>query len=86
MPWTPRYSGPFQRDLRRFSKEVKSKVDTAVEELLKAEDPRRVGHGLHPPWLSCYAYEIGLRYRIIYRPDFKEKMLEFLRVGTHKVY
>jgi len=32
------------------------------------------------------SYEIGLRYRLIYRVKLERKEIEFLAVGTHKIY
>jgi len=41
---------------------------------------------LHGEWKGCYSYEIGLKYRLIYRVDVERKEIEFLAVGTHKIY
>jgi len=41
---------------------------------------------LHGPWEGCYSYEIGLKYRLIYKVEFERKEIEFLAVGTHKIY
>jgi len=54
--------------------------------LLTSEDPRKEGHTLHGPWKGCYSYEIGLKRRLIYRVELEKKEIEFLAVGTHKIY
>jgi len=65
---------------------VKRRVEAGIETLLSSEDPRKEGHMLHGSWERCYSYEIGLRYRLIYRVKFERKEIEFLAVGTHKIY
>jgi len=54
--------------------------------LLFSADPRIEGHRLHGPWKGCYSYEIGLKYRLIYKVDLERKEIDFIAVGTHKVY
>lgn len=65
---------------------MKQRVETAIETLLSSDDPGKEGHMLHGPWKGCYSYEIGLKYRLIYRVEFERKEIEFLAVGTHKIY
>jgi len=65
---------------------VRRRVETAIEMLLSSDDPRKKGHMLHGPWEECYSYEVGLKYRLIYRVKVERKEIEFLAVGTHKIY
>jgi len=65
---------------------VKQRVEMATKTLLSSKDPRREGHMLHVPWEGCYSYKIGFRYRLIYKVEFERKEIEFLTVGTHKIY
>jgi len=65
---------------------VRRRVETAIKTLLSSEDPRKDGHMLHGQWKGCYSYEIGLKYRLIYSVKFVRKEIEFLAVGTHKIY
>jgi len=65
---------------------VRQRVERAIERLLSSEDPRKEGHMLHGLWEGCYSYEIGLKYRLIYRVEVERKEIEFLAVGTHKIY
>jgi addiction module RelE/StbE family toxin len=65
---------------------VKQRVAMVIEKLLSSKDPRKEGHMLHGSWEGCYSYEMGLRYRLIYKIEFERKEIEFLAVGTHKIY
>jgi len=65
---------------------VSRRVETAIEMLLSSDDPRKEGHILHGSWEGCYSYEVGLKYRLIYRVKVERKEIEFLAVGTHKIY
>jgi len=65
---------------------MRRRVETAIETLLSSKEPRKKGHMLHGPWEGCYSYEIGLKYRLIYRVEVERKEIEFLAVGTHKIY
>lgn len=84
--WTAKFTGTFKRGYKRLSGEVRRRVEIAIERLLTSEDPRKEGHMLHGPWKGCYSYEIGLKYRLIYRVEIEKKEIEFLAVGTHKIY
>lgn len=65
---------------------MRRRAEIAIETLLSSDDPRKEGHGLHGPWEGCYSYEIGLKYRLIYKVEFERKEIKFLAVGTHKIY
>ena len=84
--WTAEFTGTFKRGYKRLSGEGRRRVETAIETLLSSEDPRKDGHRLHGSWEGCYSYEVGLKYRLIYRVEFERKEIEFLAVGTHKIY
>jgi len=84
--WTVKFTGTFKRGYKKLSEEVKQRVETAIRTLLSSEDPRRKGHRLHGPWEGCHSYEIGLKYRLIYRAEFERKEITFLAVSTHKIY
>jgi len=84
--WTVKFTATFKRGFKRLSEEVKQRVETAIETLLSSENPGKEGHMLHGQWEGCYSYEIGLKYRLIYRVKFERKEIEFLAVGTHKIY
>ncbi|MCP8308298.1 MAG: type II toxin-antitoxin system mRNA interferase toxin, RelE/StbE family [archaeon] len=84
--WTAKFAGTFKRGYGRLDEETKRRVATAIERLLASSNPRKEGHMLHGPWKGCYSCEVGLKYRLIYRVDFERKEIEFLAVGSHKIY
>jgi len=84
--WTAKFTGTFKGGYKSLDEETKRRAATAIERLLASSDPRREGHMLHGPWKGCYSYEMGLKYRLIYRVDVERKEIEFLAVGTHKIY
>jgi len=85
-PWTAKLTGTFKRGFKRLDQETKQRATTAIERLLTSSDPRKEGHMLHGSWKGCYSYEIGLKYRLIYKVEAQRKEIEFLAVGTHKIY
>lgn len=84
--WTAKFTGTFKRAYKRLGEETRRRAENAIEELLTSRDPRKEGHLLHGQWKGCYSYEIGLKYRLVYRVDVEGKEIEFLAVGTHKIY
>ena len=84
--WTAKFTGTFKRAYKRLDGETRRRAESAIERLLTSRDPRKEGHMLHGQWRGCYSYEIGLKYRLIYRVDVESKEIEFLAVGTHKIY
>jgi len=65
---------------------VRRRVEIVIEMLLSSDDPRKEGHTLHGSWEGCYSYEVGLKYRLIYKVKLERREIEFLAVGTHKIY
>lgn len=84
--WNAKFTGTFKRGYKRLSGEVQRKVEIAIERLLTSDNPRKEGHMLHGAWKGCYSYKIGLKYRLIYRVEPERKEIEFLAVGSHKIY
>ena len=83
---TAKFTGTFKKAYKRLDEDTKRRTENAMEKLLASKDPRKEGHMLHGEWKGCYSYEIGLKYRLIYRVDVERKEIEFLAVGTHKIY
>jgi len=83
---TAKFTGTFKSAYKKLGGDMRRRVDDAIESLLISRDPRKEGHMLHGEWEGCYSFEIGLKYRLIYRVNFKRKEIEFLAVGTHKIY
>ena len=84
--WTAKFTLSFKRGYKKLTKNIRQRVEIAVEDLLASDDPRKKGHILHGPWRGCYSYEVGLKYRLVFRVDTERKEIEFLAVGTHKIY
>jgi addiction module RelE/StbE family toxin len=84
--WTAKFTATFKRGYKRLNPETQPRVETAIKRLLASDDPRKEGHTLHGPWKGCHSYEIGLKYRLIYRVEIEREEIEFLAVGTHKIY
>jgi len=84
--WTAKFTGTFKKGYKRLDEEAKRRAATAIERLLTSSEPRKEGHMLHGEWKGFYSYEIGLKYRLIYRVDVERKEIEFLAIGTHKIY
>jgi len=61
-------------------------VDEAIENLLSAEDPSKLGHRLHGRWEGTFSYAIGKHFRLIFQVDFDKRSVVLLAVGTHKIY
>jgi len=84
--WAAKFTGTFKKGYKRLGEEAKRRAATAIEILLTSSEPRKEGHMLHGEWKGCYSYEIGLKYRLIYKVDVERKEIEFLAIGTHKIY
>ncbi len=84
--WSAKFTGTFKRSYKKLSGETQRRVEIVIERLLTSDDPKKEGHRLHGTWEGCYSCEIGLKYRLVYRIDFERKEIEFLAVGTHKIY
>jgi mRNA-degrading endonuclease RelE of RelBE toxin-antitoxin system len=61
-------------------------VDGAIENLLTAEDPSKLGYRLHGRWEDTFSYAIGKQFRLIFQVYFEKRSVVFLAVGTHKIY
>jgi addiction module RelE/StbE family toxin len=86
LTWNVSPTNAFKRDFKKSTPEIRRRIEEAIQEFSKTEDPRKLGHRLHGRWEGFFSFEIGLQYRIIYRVVFPEKVVEFVAVGTHKIY
>ena len=59
------------------------RVDSALKSLLSEDRPERLGISKKASRKGYFAYELGRSCRIIYRPDYGEKVVEFFRVCSH---
>ncbi|MGI0101365.1 MAG: hypothetical protein ACREA7_02080 [Nitrosotalea sp.] len=65
-----------------MSFDLQKKVDAILEELVKSENPTKLGE--YKSSLKIYAYNLDKSNRIIYTVDFSNNTIELRRVGTHK--
>jgi addiction module RelE/StbE family toxin len=57
----------------------------AIEEIEnEKDDPTRLGTRKRGSYSDAYSYEIGSSIRLIYRVDFRNRIIEFVAVGSHK--
>ena len=59
------------------------RVDNALKTLLNEERPERLGIPKKASRKGYFAYELGRSCRIIYKPNYNEKIVEFFRVCSH---
>lgn len=72
----------FRRRYKSLSPEMRSKVDSAVDELASSDNPEK--RGAYKGNLRVFSYEIGRSYRIIYFTDRSEREIVLSRVCDHK--
>jgi addiction module RelE/StbE family toxin len=86
LTWIPIFSGTFKRGYKSLDRLAQQRADEAIENLLTAEDPAKLGHRLHGRWEGTFSYAIGKQFRLIFQVDFEKRSVVFLAVGTHKIY
>lgn len=86
MPWEVERTNTFQRSYRNMGSEVRRRVDEAISLLLDSEDPRKLGLRKIGRWRGIHSYEIGRRFRILYRARLEDRTVELLDVGLHTIY
>jgi len=65
-----------------LSSNLQVKVDSALIELAKSENPTKLGE--YKSSLKVYAYVLDKSNRILYNVSYNENTIELLRVGDHK--
>jgi len=86
LTWIQVFSGTFKRGYKSLDRLAQQRADEAIENLLTAEDPTKLGHRLHGRWEGTFSYAIGKQFRLIFQVDFEKRSVVFLAVGTHKIY
>jgi mRNA-degrading endonuclease RelE of RelBE toxin-antitoxin system len=81
--WKAKLSNRFKSSYKNLSDEMAQKVESALESLLSANRPERLGIPKKANRKGYFAYELGRSCRIIYRPNYGEKIVEFFRVCSH---
>lgn len=72
----------FIKQYKSLSSDLQKRVDSALAELVKSENPIKLGD--YKPSLKVYAYNLDKSNRIIYTVDFSNNIIELRRVCTHK--
>ena len=72
----------FKRQYGRLDPTVRNAVDISVENLLGSDNPTLLGR--YKQGMGVFAYDLGRKYRIIYRVNWNRGEIEFLRVCDHK--
>lgn len=80
--WNFEYSKKFIKQYKSLSSDLRSKVDLALEELAKSDDPAKLGE--YKSSLDASAYVLDKSNRILYKVRFEDKIIELRRVGDHK--
>lgn len=83
--WHAIRSNTFVSSYKHLSSELAERVDNALRTLLSSERPERLGVFKTGPIRGLFAYEIGAKCRILYRPDYERRAIELFRVCSHKV-
>ena len=82
--WKAKPSNRFKSSYRNLSNEMAQRVDDALKNLLNTDKPEHLGIAKTATRKGYFAYELGRSCRIIYRPDYQQKTIDFLRVCSHK--
>ncbi len=80
--WTPERTKKFIRQYKLLHSDLQKKINLAITELVKSENPTKLGD--YKPSIKAYAYVLDKSNRIPYNVSFNEKVIEFIRVGNHK--
>jgi len=73
----------FIKQYKLLSSQFQERVDSALDELAKSENPTKLGD--YKTSLKVYAYDLDKSNRIIYSVDFSNNTIELRRVGDHKM-
>jgi len=69
-------------EYKQLPKPIKKKVTNAIKMLANCENPAELGS--YKRSMGVFSYELGRKYRILYRFRTKDKIIELIRVGDHK--
>ena len=81
--WKSKPSNRFKGSYKNLSDEMAKRADDALQNLLTADRPERIGIQKTAKRKGYFAYELGRSCRIIYRPEYDEKVIEFFRLCSH---
>ena len=64
---------------------MRKRVDDAIVQILRAEDPTKFGLRKVGRWKDVFSYKIGRQFRLLYAVRFEANVVELLDVGTQRV-
>ncbi len=82
--WHSIKSNRFERGYANLSDEMAKRADNALRTLLSSQRPEELGDWKKGPWRGYFSWELGRSCRLIYRPDYDERVIFFPRICSHK--
>lgn len=82
--WKSKPSNRFSRAYNNLSDEMAKRVDEAIETLLSSERPELFGVQKTGSRKNYFAWEFGRACRLLFRPEYAQRVIEFFRVCSHK--
>ena len=82
--WRSRKSNRFEHRYKKLSDEMAQRVDEAIVALLSSERPETKGIAKTASRKGYFAWELGQSCRLLYRPVYQDKVVEFFRVCSHE--
>ena len=81
--WRSKKSNRFERRYKKLSEDMAKKADEAIITLLSSPRPEILGIRKSGKINGLLAWELGDSCRILYRPLYEEKTVEFYRICSH---
>ena len=80
--WRLRWASRFKKQYKNLDSNTQQDVDEAVREIATSVNPAILGR--YKPSMRVFAYEIGRKYRVIYSIQYRDEIVDLLRVCDHK--
>ena len=80
--WTFEIKLSFKKQYSGLDARTRKKVDDAMCELQRSENPALLGR--YKRGMRVFSYEVGRKYRVIYNVNWDSNVIELLRVCDHK--
>jgi mRNA-degrading endonuclease RelE of RelBE toxin-antitoxin system len=81
--WIPERTKKFTQQYKLLHSDLQKKVDLAITELIESTNPTKLGE--YKPSIKAYACVLDKNNRILYNVSFNKNVIEFIRVGDHKM-
>ena len=81
--WRSRKSNRFLHRYKKLSDERAQRADEAILTLLSSDRPETKGIAKTASRKGYFAWELGQSCRMLYRPIYAEKVVEFFRICSH---